>query len=163
MTFPKLVVAIAAFHSLSSAFVVNLPHCRPATQLFLEDHIADLIDKELERLAHKAEADRAWRLKNEAVIEHDLPQGFDFDESTVDVLAPLQKKRDKRLAKNDPRTYCADRCIATGNCEVFEDIFDFTAEEVVKFCEECVISDEEDRCNVPEFLFEEHDDIALKP
>jgi hypothetical protein len=161
--------ALATILSASDAFMVNQQQqsarC-PTTRLFLEDHIADMIDMELQRLAHKQEADRAWHQKNEAVIEHDLPQGFDFDEAESAIMARRQKKKDKRLAKQDPQRYCADRCIATGNCDVFEDIFDFTAEEVVKFCEECVISDEEEPCVVPEALFEDdvgHDSRSLKP
>ena len=126
----KLAV-IVAFLSLSEAFVANQPRCfRPATKLFLEDHIADMIDKELVRLANKQEADREWKRKNDAVLEQKLPQGFDFEEATVmeHVMAPRQQRKDKRLAKDDPRAYCADRCIATGNCEVFEDM-----------CVECVL------------------------
>lgn len=120
----KLAILLAVL-SLSEAFVANpRPSSRPATKLFLEDHIADMIDKELVRLATKQEADREWKRKNDAVLEQKLPQGFDFEESTVmqDVMAPRQKRKDKRLAKDDPRAYCADRCIATGNCEVFEDM-----------------------------------------
>jgi hypothetical protein len=159
----SLVVILA----VSDAFMMPSRQCRPTSKLFLEDHIADMIDKELERLAHKQEADRAWQQKNEAVIEHDLPQGFDFDEAATAVMERRQKKKDTRMAKDDPRMYCADRCIATGNCDVFEDIFDFTAQQVVEFCEECVISDDEAPCVVPEALFDDlHDDddfSALKP
>ena len=124
------------------------------------------IDRELQRLHHKDEIDKAWRAKNEAVLEHDLPQGYDVDEGTLmeTVLAPRQKRKDRRLAQNDPQAYCADRCIATGNCEVFEDIFDFTPSEVIKFCEECVLSEEDDPCDVPDALFEGQGyDGPLKP
>ena len=165
--FVTKLAALVAILAVSDAFVVPSRQHRPATKLFLEDHIADMIDKELSRLAHKQEADRAWHQKNEAVIEHDLPQGFDFDDASTAVMARRQQKKDKRMAKDDPRMYCADRCIATGNCDVFEDIFDFTAEQVVAFCEECVMSDDEAPCVVPEALFDDsHDDDdnhALKP
>ena len=28
------------------------------------------------------------------------------------------------MANDDPMRYCADRCVSTGNCDVFEDMFD---------------------------------------
>jgi len=129
----KLAAILTLLSFSADAFVTNPRTFRPATSLFLEDHIADMIDKELQRLAHKQEADREWKRKNDAVLEKDLPQGFDFDESTVmeHVMAPRQKRKDVRLAKDDPRAYCADRCIATGNCEVFEDMCVLCSDEAL--------------------------------
>jgi len=135
--------------------------------LFISNSHTTVIDKELNRLAHKDEIDAAVQKKNEAVLEKSLPQGFDFDEGGLmmeTVMAPRQKRKDKRLARDDPQAYCADRCIATGNCEVFEDIFKYSPEEVVAFCEECVLSDEEEPCDVPDALFEgDSNDSPLKP
>lgn len=37
-----------------------------------------------------------------------------FDEDIV------QQRRDKKLARERPEKYCANRCVATGNCDVFE-------------------------------------------
>lgn len=155
----KLAILAALLSASTDAFVVNhQPRAvRPATcKLNLEDHIASMIDQELIRLAKKEEMDRAWHEKNQPYVKKDLPENFDFEEATVmqDVLAPRQRRKDKRLAKDDPQAYCADRCIATGNCEVFEDIFDLSPREVMAFCEECVLSDDEEPCDVPEALFE---------
>lgn len=116
--------AFSALFALSDAFVVLLTF-RPATTLFLEDHIADLIDQELERLRHKKDIEKAFIQKNEAFIKNDLPASFDFDDTMAmqDIMGPRQKKKDKKLARQDPRAYCADRCVATGNCEVYEDMY----------------------------------------
>jgi hypothetical protein len=76
-------------------------------------------------LRHKNDLDKAWHKKNEAFLKKDLPQEFDFDDSMVmqQVMGPRQKKKDKKLARENPQAYCADRCVATGNCEVFEDMY----------------------------------------
>merc|ERR1711982_106626 len=44
-----------------------------------------------------------------------------------------QFTRDKRLADSNPEKYCADRCLSTGSCEVYEDFFKMSAEQVVVF------------------------------
>jgi hypothetical protein len=41
--------------------------------------------------------------------------------------------------------------------------FDFTPQEVMAFCEECVLSDEEDPCDVPEAFFGDDKDGGLRP
>ena len=58
------------------------------------------------------------------------------------------------MAFNDPMRYCADRCVSTGNCDVFEDVYDMSPRQVIAFCEECVLSEEEEPCDVPESMFE---------
>lgn len=50
-------ICIAASVISGSAFMVN-PASRPATRLFLEDSIADLIDKELYRQGHKKDFEK---------------------------------------------------------------------------------------------------------
>jgi hypothetical protein len=37
---------------------------------------------------------------------------------------------------------CADRCLATGYCDVLEDIYEMTTAQVMKFCEHCTGNDE---------------------
>ncbi len=54
------------------------------------------------------------------------------------------------MAHDDPQRYCADRCVSTGNCDVFEDLYSLTPQEVLSFCKDCVLSDEEE---VRPFLF----------
>ena len=120
--------AIAATTALSTAvliasstsFVIRSP-APLSTRLFLEDWVADLIDKELFRQGHKKEFESEWMEKNRAAvfakIETDFGPISDFDEKDFRMHA-----KDKRLADNDPERYCADRCIATGNCDIFEDL-----------------------------------------
>lgn len=31
-----------------------------------------------------------------------------------------RRRKDERMASDDPMRYCADRCVSTGNCDVFE-------------------------------------------
>lgn len=51
-----------------------------------------------------------------------LPQGFDFNADFGEVDDSMQMRKDRRLAERDPAAYCADRCVSTGNCDVFEGI-----------------------------------------
>ena len=53
-----------------------------------------------------------------------------------------QRRRDEKLAQEDPKAYCADRCLATGYCDVIEDIYEMTTTQVQKFCEHCGGADE---------------------
>lgn len=122
----KLVTVAALLLSCEAFLAPRIITFRPlSTKLYLEDHIARMIDAELQRLQHKNEIDRAWHQKNEKFIERDIPTGFDFEERTMmeNVLGPRQRRKDKALARDDPQAYCADRCVSTGNCEVFEDMY----------------------------------------
>lgn len=64
-------------------------------------------------------------------------------------------QKDKRLAFKDPERYCADRCVATGNCDIFEDFYEMSPEQVIAFCTECVLSEDEDgECEIPEGFYD---------
>mmetsp|Transcript_33277 Transcript_33277/g.56570 ORF Transcript_33277/g.56570 Transcript_33277/m.56570 type:complete len:197 (+) Transcript_33277:143-733(+) len=65
-------------------------------------------------------------------------------------LSGPRRKKDERMASDDPRRYCADRCVSTGNCDVFEDMFEMGPSEVMEFCTDCVLSEDEEPCDVPE-------------
>ena len=65
-----------------------------------------------------------------------------------------QVARDRRLAREDPRRYCADRCVATGNCDVYEDVLHLSPEEVLQFCTDCVMADGEEPCDIPEGFYD---------
>ena len=133
---------------------------RVATQLFLEDHIADLIDRELYRQAHKKDFEREWMEKNRGAVLHSLGGGvgrddhenmsMNFDEAAENFR---QHKKDQIMAANHPERYCADRCVATGNCDIFEDFYHLSPEEVLNFCEECVLSDQGE-CDLPHDFYE---------
>eukprot|EP00565_Helicotheca_tamesis_P006942 CAMPEP_0185731756 /NCGR_PEP_ID=MMETSP1171-20130828/13908_1 /TAXON_ID=374046 /ORGANISM="Helicotheca tamensis, Strain CCMP826" /LENGTH=161 /DNA_ID=CAMNT_0028401081 /DNA_START=151 /DNA_END=636 /DNA_ORIENTATION=- len=130
--------------------MTNLRSSRPATSLFLEDDIAKMIDQELVRLANKDQIEDAWQRKNAEYLETSLPQEVEFDDDMlVSAVLPKQVARDKKMVEDDPRRYCADRCVATGNCEIFEDMFDLSPTEVLKFCKDCVMADDENKeCDV---------------
>jgi hypothetical protein len=106
-------------------------YSRQSTMLQLDKSIAEMIDGELYRLNHKKEYENAWMEKNRDVIFTALAVGEKSSQTTsFDILDAEEERRqnfrqlnrDRRLAKNDPFHYCADRCVATGNCEVYEDL-----------------------------------------
>lgn len=129
-----------------------------------------MIDGELHRQAHKKEYEEKWMEKNRGAILHQLNKGGDSSSGSSNndnALATLedqeaefrQQLKDKRLAESNPAQYCADRCIATGNCDVYEDVFKFTPEEVMEFCSDCVLAtgqdeDEADECDIPEAFWD---------
>jgi hypothetical protein len=99
---------------------------KPSSRLFLEKRIAELIDQELYRERHKQEYEREWMEKNRqaVAVKTDIDESSNYLQLDEDDLSNLrQRKKDEMLAKNDPQRYCADRCIATGNCEIFEDLY----------------------------------------
>ena len=118
------------------AFLVR-PQPKQTTRLYIEDWVADMIDHELWRQDHKKDFEREWMEQNRAVLLHQLSSSHDEDSmltttlaetSTTSVLSSIdpedfrQYQKDKNLAKKDPQAYCADRCVATGNCDIFEDL-----------------------------------------
>ena len=94
--------------------------------------------------------------KRKKNAEVEVPEDFVFAGPLVDDSQNLvMKRRDKRLAEKDPQAYCADRCVSTGNCDVYEDLFHMSPKQVMEFCTDCVLSLEEDPCDVPDALFED--------
>lgn len=174
--YARLTALLAAAAALSqvSSFVPQAPS-RATTHLNLENNIASMIDKEMERLRDLGQ----WRAKEDAKLkkgkEDSLPQGFDFNnvaelQPNADAAQKIQMRKDKRMARDDPARYCADRCVSTGNCQVWEDMFDMAADEVQQFCKECVLSDDEEPCDVPDKFIEnaglnpwEIEQASLKP
>ncbi|KAL7535565.1 hypothetical protein ACHAXR_006574 [Thalassiosira sp. AJA248-18] len=132
---------------------------RATTQLNLENHIASMIDNEVDRLRNIG----LWRQKEAEKLkkakEPTLPQGFDWNDvndfqPNAGAAQKIQMRKDKRMARDDPARYCADRCVSTGNCQVWEDMFEMAADEVQQFCKECVLSEDEEPCEVPEKFIE---------
>jgi len=119
-------------------------------------HCMYSIDDQLWRQNHRNEIEADWHRKNARWMEGDLPQDFDFDDHLmVDTVNQRQLEKDRRLAHKDPAAYCADRCIATGNCDVFEDFFHLSPSDVMAFCTDCVMSDSEEPCDVPDYLWDD--------
>ena len=117
-----------------------------------------MIDHEIYRQSHKKDFESEWMEKNRdallAQLNRDEPVMAMEDERTNF----REHHRDIKLAAKDPVHYCADRCIATGNCDVFEDIFEFSPEEVIAFCNDCVLVDEtdpdHDHCDIPDAFYD---------
>ena len=126
-----------------------------STRLFLDKRIARLIDSEDYRQHHKKEFESEWMEKNRGAVL----QSLNFEATVISDLEEQhenfrQMTKDKKLAKEDPRRYCADRCVSTGNCDVYEDIFNFSPLEVLEFCNDCVLSDADEPCDIPESFYD---------
>jgi hypothetical protein len=148
LSLPVLFTAVAAF-------TVGVPTARPSvssTRIFLEDHIADLIDHELYREQHRKDFEREWMEKNRGAVLSRLRDDQAVMMEPTDDLRQVRK--DQKLAKDDPVRYCADRCLATGNCDVYEDIFSYSPQEVLEFCNDCVLSEGEEPCDIPDAFYE---------
>lgn len=153
-----LITAMMAWPS--AAFTVRQNHhsstlsSRTETRLFLEDRIAKLIDEEIYRQGHKKEYEREWMEKNREHVLHSMhANDHSLMEQEDHVLNFRRYKKDKQMAANDPQRYCADRCIATGNCDVFEDFYHLSPAQVRDFCEECVLSDQGE-CDLPQDFYD---------
>jgi hypothetical protein len=121
---PSLLALLATvFLSSSNGFVVR-PQINAAssTRLFLEDRIADMIDGEIFRQSHKKEFEAEWMEKNREAIFHRMKTEFMPEAVVLPDEDYRQHNKDKILADKDPQAYCADRCVATGNCEIYEDL-----------------------------------------
>lgn len=138
-----------------------------STTLYLEDHIADLIDTELVRVGKLQEWEREWHAKNKQFIEPTLPDAagtmLGTDLENPNKANPMQLRRDKKMADKDPQKYCADRCVATGNCEVYEDMFEMSPAQVMEFCNDCVLAEDDDaECPIPDSMYGEDDVSDLR-
>jgi hypothetical protein len=124
-----------------------------------------MIDSELYRQEHHKEYEAAWMEKNKGAVVSRLSDASDTTSvglypsqmlADKDREAFAEHHRDERMAFLKPEKYCADRCVATGNCDIFEDFYELSPQDVLKFCEECVLGgDEEDSgCELPEAFYE---------
>jgi hypothetical protein len=121
----SLLVSLFSWSIVGSAFVAprTTAFRKTPTKVFLEDRLADMIDGERFREEHIKDFEREWMEKNRAAILSRLSDGAraipDDEEPEQDLR---QRARDRTLAKKNPQQYCADRCIATGHCDVYEDM-----------------------------------------
>jgi len=151
----SITTAIYLADSSSSFGINHVIDSRPSTKLYLEDHIAKMIDMELHRLSHKDEFEQKWQENNKKVVEVVPPHKYEFSEDELSNNM-VEMRRDRIIADKNPQKYCAERCVSTGHCDVFEDLFDFNAEEVMEFCTNCVLSEEEEACDVPDKFLEDN-------
>merc|ERR1711862_552740 len=136
--FESMILLLATASPVES--FVPVTRVKPSTEIRLEISVAEMIDREYERLTDHTN----WRKKQQQEMRErqnaKIPEGFDFNSATdftttsQSANAKIQRRKDKRLARNDPAKYCADRCVSTGNCSVWEEFFDMDAEEVQRFC-----------------------------
>jgi hypothetical protein len=84
----------------------------------IDRNVANMIDQEYYRQHHKEE----WiaQTQKPTVDTSTLVNEMTMNESIVN---HQQHIRDVKLANTNPQQYCADRCIATGNCDVYEDLY----------------------------------------
>ena len=77
--------------------------------------------------------------------------GFRYDNS--DSVSPLEKKK----ALQDTASWCLERCIKLGHCEVFEDLNKMSTAQVQDFCKACVLTGEatQDECDVSMMFIED--------
>ena len=139
-------------HSLRTIPFANRVFALPSCVGSIESYSIqrNRLDDEFYRETHLKEWNQERRKHDEAVLDRSVPAVFEVDEA--DLLEPtfhLQEKKDRKLARNNPQKYCADRCLTTGYCDAFEDFFNFSAQEVVQFCKECVLSEDEEPCDIP--------------
>jgi len=145
------------------------------TRIFLEDWVANMIDGELDRLndQKKYDAKSMEELKGTVLTRMNAGAAANaggpdlvgypsmmMDEDERQLFA--EHKRDERMAFTKPEQYCADRFVATGNCDILEDFYELTPESVIQFCEECVLNfdDENDSgCDVPDAFYEKEPPI----
>ena len=118
------------------------------TTLYLEDHIAKMIDNEMRRLYQKHETQSQWEAQQRELQSeiHGLPENYDFESEFADStqyqnpasvqgftsgvnrsISGPQRRKDEKMVEDDPMRYCADRCVSTGNCDVFEDMFEMVS------------------------------------
>lgn len=157
-------ITLLLIHGSASFTIQN--GLRPSTKLFLEDNVAEMIDLELLR-HHDKEAYAKQRKEHNAKI---LPENFEEQLMTMNYADPdqedkIQYRRDARLVRNSPERYCAERCVSTGNCDVFEDMFDMDARQVMEFCTDCVLGTEENEpCDIPDKMLDgPYPDLSLRP
>lgn len=86
------------------------------------------IDNEFRR-ENSQETERKWTEQQEkwARMEPHIPKGYIIEDETVEGFIAdgensinFMRRKDEMMAADDPMRYCADRCVTTGNCDVFE-------------------------------------------
>ena len=96
----------------------------------------------------------------ESLLSTELGGGGNGSSSAPNTINPMQLRRDKKMAEKNPQQYCADRCVATGNCEVYEDIYHMTPSQVMEFCNDCVLAEDEDAECPVDMLYDDEDDTS---
>ena len=133
-----------------------------------------MIDGEKYRQEHHEEYEEKWMKKNKAAvlsrIDVDGAVGYPsqmMGESDREAMA--EHRRDEKMAFTKPEKYCADRCVATGNCDILEDFYELGPEDVIAFCKECVLNNNDETiedgagCVIPEAFYEKEPPPQFRP
>lgn len=100
-----------------------------STQVFISKRVADMIDQEFYREQHRKEFEQEWMNQNKKILTYHVVQ-----EDEVEVVMHSKfndfddeenfrsRAKDRILAQQNPQGYCADRCLSTGNCDIFEEM-----------------------------------------
>ena len=165
------ITAALSVASCSAAFLAhrNTFEKRSLLVLNLDKNIADMVDKQYYAVTHPdfiKSKEELYRKRNAAYLSEEkvVPTEFEgVDMIRTDAKDYAQYRKDKFLASKDPQRYCVERCISTGSCEVYEDIFTFTPEEVTRFCTDCVLSEEEEPCDIPPEAMDSFFESTMSP
>ena len=94
----------------------------------IDRNVADMIDQEYYRQHHKEEYHERWMVQHQSQLKTttttEAADTYHNDNDDDDKMwNRRQFLRDEKLARTDPQQYCRDRCIATGYCDVYEDLY----------------------------------------
>jgi len=116
-----------------------------------------MIDRELYRERNKKDFEQEWMEKNRGAIFHQLNKNNNGASSLLmsedDKEDYRQHWRDVKMARENPQKYCADRCLATGNCDAYGNFFHLSPQEVMAFCSDCVLA-EDGECLIPDAIYD---------
>jgi hypothetical protein len=76
----------------------------------------------LDRQSHHHEIEKKWEDQNKMMFEHELSRELTAFEDELLEVSAHQRRKDALQAKTNPVAYCKERCVAAGECEVFEDL-----------------------------------------
>jgi hypothetical protein len=115
---------------------------QPATERTIA-HSFSLIDKDRDGKISfdefRAMAEQNLMPSLAEAFARDLGHDFESNEEQKEFAV---RRRDEKLALDNPKAWCADRCLATGYCDVLEDFYEMSTAQVQKFCEACAGGDE---------------------
>ena len=143
-------IRLSATNQLDVEFSNDIPSHILYVHFDMRSNVIYRIDRELYRLEHHKEYEiEQFEEEKPQVVDKILHEELFMHLQEDETENLMQMRKDKRLAERHPDLYCADRCLTTGNCDVFEDFFELSATEVLRFCEECVLSDDVEKpCDI---------------
>ena len=105
----------------------SLTHSPTHSLIHIHTHFGSFIhriDDQFFRQTHHDEVEAVFRQKNSKYSDEILPADFELDGHMMeDLLSSRELQKDLNMARKNPMAYCADRCLETGNCDVFESMY----------------------------------------